>query len=89
MSSLRTKSQVLAWMFCFHFLPCVLFNSHILFTTYMLNLLDDSLSVLTDIYTVPDTCYLEHLMALTNSVTDFGSKIFLVADIVSSQCVLE
>lgn len=47
-----------------------------------------SFSVLTDTYTVPETQYLEHLMALVKTVIDFGSMIFLVAAIISFQCIL-
>lgn len=53
----------------------------------MPTLLAGSVSVLTDTYTVPETQYLEHLMALMKPLIDFGSKIFLVAAIVSSPCI--
>lgn len=42
-------------------------------------------SVLTNIYIVPETQCLEYLMAITKTVMDFGSKMFLVAAIISSQ----
>lgn len=55
----------------------------------MSKILAGSFSVLTDTYTVPEIQCLEHLMALMKPVMDFGSKIFLVAAISSSQSILQ
>lgn len=50
----------------------------------MSKILSGSFSVLANTYTVPETQCLEYLMALMKPVMYFGSKIFLVATIISS-----
>lgn len=48
-----------------------------------------SFSVLTNTYTMPETQRLEYLIASMKTVMDFGSKISLVAAIISSQYLLQ
>lgn len=73
------------------FIPTVSFPIGISFYSllicHILKPLAGSFSVSKDNYTVPETQYLEHLMALMKPVIHFGSKIFLLSAIITSQYI--